>query len=139
MEHPNALAYRRTADAFRAGDRDTLTELIDEDVVWHVPGSSSMAGDIHGREALFQFLDRLREVTDGTFVLKEHDVLGSDDHVVALSHMSAIHEGESVSIDVVSVFHFKDGRQQERWFHPSDTAAWDRMLGRSKSAITSAM
>jgi ketosteroid isomerase-like protein len=129
MEHPNALVYRRTADAFRARDRDTLTELIDEDVVWHVPGSSAMAGDIHGREAVFQFLERLREVTDGTFVLKEHEVLGSNDHVVALSYMSAVREQESVSVDVVSVFHFRNGRQQERWFHPSHIAAWDRMLG----------
>jgi len=129
MEHPNALVYRRTADAFRAGDLNTLTELIDEDVVWHIPGSSAMAGDIHGREAVVQFLERLREVTDGTFVLKEHDVLGSNDHVVALSYMSAVREQESVSVDVVSVFHFKDGRQQERWFNPSDIAAWDRMLG----------
>jgi ketosteroid isomerase-like protein len=128
VDHPNALVYRRTADAFRAGDRDTLTELIDEDVVWHVPGSSAMAGDIHGREAVFQFLERLREVTDGTFALKEHDVLESDDHVVALSHMSAVYERGSVSVDVVSVFHFKGGRQQERWFHPSDIAAWDQML-----------
>lgn len=129
MEHPNALVYRRTADAFRAGDRDTLNQLIDEDVVWHVPGSSALAGDIHGREALFRFLDRLREITDGTFALKEHDVLGSNDHAVALSHTSAVGEQESVSIDVASVFHFVDGRQHERWFHPSDIAAWDRMLG----------
>src|SRR5215218_3459479 len=129
MERLNALAYRRTADAFRAGDRDTLTELIDDDAVWHVPGSSAIAGDIHGREAVFRFLERLREVTDGTFVLKEHDVLGSNDHVVALSHMSAVLEQESVSVDVVSVFHFVDGRQLERWFHPSDIAARDRMLG----------
>lgn len=129
MEHPNALVYRRTADAFRAGDRDTLTRLIDEDVIWHVPGSSALAGDIHGREALFRFLDRLREITDGTFALKEHDVLGSNDHVVALSHMSAVRKQGSVSVDVVSVFHFVDGRQQERWFYPSDIAAWDRILG----------
>ena len=27
------------------------------------------------------------------------------------------------------VFHFRDGRQQERWFHPVELAAWDRMLG----------
>lgn len=129
MEHPNALVYRRTAEAFRAGDRDTLTKLINQDVVWHVPGSSAMAGDIHGREAVFQFLERLREITDGTFVLKEHDVLGSNDHVVALSYMSAVRAQEPVSVDVVSVFHFRNGRQQERWFHPSDIATWDRMLG----------
>jgi len=76
-----------------------------------------------------RFFDRLRDVTEGTFMLKEHDVLGTDDHVVALSHMSAVREKIPVSVNVVSVFHFRDGRQQERWFHPSDMAAWDRLLG----------
>jgi hypothetical protein len=48
---------------------------------------------------------------------------------VALSHMSAVREGIPVSVNVVSVFHFRDGRQQERWFHPPDIVAWDRLLG----------
>jgi hypothetical protein len=56
MDHPNATAYRRTADAFRAGDREALAALIDEDVVWHIPGSGPMAGDIHGHGALFPVL-----------------------------------------------------------------------------------
>lgn len=129
MEHPNATVYRRTADAFRAGDRAALAALIDEDVVWHIPGTAPMAGDVRGLEALFRFFDRLRDVTEGTFTLKEHDVLGTDDHVVALSHMSAVREGIPVTVNVVSVFHFRDGRQQERWFHPSDIVAWDRLLG----------
>lgn len=42
-EHPNATTYRRTADAFRAGDRETLAALIDENVVWHIPGSGPLA------------------------------------------------------------------------------------------------
>lgn len=59
MEHPNATKYWRTADVFRAGGREALADLIDEDVVWHIPGSGPMSGDIHGREALFRFFDRL--------------------------------------------------------------------------------
>src|SRR6266581_1881320 len=110
MGHPNAEAYRRTADAFRAGDRDALAGLIDEDVVWHVPGNNPLAGEIHGREALFRFFHRLHEATDGTFMLKEHDVLGTDDHVVALSHVSAITTEGRVSVNVVSVFHYRGGR-----------------------------
>jgi hypothetical protein len=106
MEHPNATMYRRTADAFRAGDRAALAALIDGDVIWHIPGSGPMAGDIRGLEAVFRFFGRLRDVTGGTFTL-----------------------GIPVSVNVVSVFHFRDGRQQERWFHPSDIVAWDRLLG----------
>jgi len=129
MEHPNAEAYRRTADAFRAGDGNAFAGLIDEDVVWHVPGMSPLAGEIHGREALFRFFDRLHEVTDGTFMLKEHDVLATDDHVVALSHFSAVRADGPVSVNVVSVFHYRGGRQHERWFHPFDTDAWNKLLG----------
>ena len=131
MDHPDAAAYRRTADAFRAGDMGALGDLIDDDVVWHVPGNNPLAGEIHGRDALFRWFERLHQVTEGTFTLEEHDVLANDDHVVALSGMSATRDGKRVSVNVVSVFHFRNGRQHERWFHPSDFASWDRMLAGS--------
>jgi uncharacterized protein len=111
MEHPDAAAYLRTADAFRAKDNELLAELIAEDVVWHFPGSSSLAGDIHGREALFEWFGRLLAVTDNTFSLEEHDVLASDEHVVALSIIGAIRNGVPLGQNVVSVFHFREGRQ----------------------------
>jgi len=43
-EHPDAAVYRRTADAFRAGDLDQVEALIAPEVVWHVPGEHQMAG-----------------------------------------------------------------------------------------------
>src|SRR5919201_2892602 len=36
-------------------------------------------------DALFDWFRRLRDITNGTFTLEEHDVLGNDHHVVALS------------------------------------------------------
>jgi len=129
MEHSNAVAYRRTADAFRARDSEALTQLIAEDVVWHVPGGTPLAGDIHGLDALFRWFERLHQVTKGTFMLREHDVLASDDHVVALSDMSSENAGVRVSVIVVRVMHFREGLQHERWFHPADPAAWDALLG----------
>jgi ketosteroid isomerase-like protein len=53
-EHPNATAYRQTADAFRSGDLATLASLVDEHVIWHVPGPHQMAGDIRGRSAILR-------------------------------------------------------------------------------------
>ena len=126
-EHPNATAYRLTADAFRAADKAALARLIDDDVVWHVPGRNRLAGDVRGRDALFEWFERLRDVTRGTFHLEEHDVLGNGEHVVALSRMSAV-RGEPIGVDVVSVFHYRDGRQVERWFLPADQDVWDRMF-----------
>jgi ketosteroid isomerase-like protein len=131
VEHANAAAYRRTAEAFRARDTEALAGLIDHEVIWHVPGTSPLAGEIRGLDPLFGWFNRLYEVTEGTFTLKEHDVLGTEGHVVALSVMSAVRNGAGISVNVVSVMHFREGRQQERWFHPSDPAAWDALLGGS--------
>jgi ketosteroid isomerase-like protein len=125
-DHPNAVAYRRTADAFRSGDLGLLASLIDPAVVWHVPGTHAMAGDIRGREALLTWL---RQVGRNGFWLTEHDVLGNDQHVCALSVMGARREGVDVQTRVVSVFHYRDGRQVERWFHPEDSVAWDTIFG----------
>jgi ketosteroid isomerase-like protein len=125
-EHPNAVAYRRTADAFRSGDQLLLTTLIDPDVVWHVPGTHGMAGDIVGRDRLLEWLSQLR--TTG-FWLSEHDVFGNDDHVCALSIMGARRDGVEVETRVVSVFHYRDGKQLERWFYPEDPVAWNTIFG----------
>jgi ketosteroid isomerase-like protein len=127
-EHPNAKAYRRTANAFRAQDEEALRNLIADDVIWHVPGTNGLAGEVRGRDSLFDWFQRLRAVTSGSFSLEEHDVVGNDDHVVALSRMSAVRRGKAITVQVISVFHYRNGKQQERWFHPVDLDTWDRML-----------
>ena len=124
-EHPNALAYRRTADLFRARDIEKLRTLIDSEVVWHVPGASVRAGEIRGLEAVVHFLRTL----PAGFTIREHDVFGNDQHVVALSYMGIRRPDFEDMVRVVSVFHFRNGRQVERWFYPEDMVAWDRVLG----------
>ena len=42
--------------------------------------------------------------------------------------MGAVRDGVAITVDAISVFHYRDGRQLERWFHPTDLAAWDRMF-----------
>jgi ketosteroid isomerase-like protein len=125
IEHLNAVAYRRTAEAFRSGDETVLASLIDVGVVWHVPGAHAMAGDIEGRDALLAWFSQLRPKG---FWLIEHDMLGNDEHVCALSVMGARRDGVDVQTRVVSVFHYRDGRQVERWFYPEDLVAWDQIF-----------
>ena len=124
-EHPDALAYRRTADAFRSGDRTAVERLIAPDVVWHVPGEHPMAGVIRGRSALLAWLDRLGPLG---FWLTEEDVFASDDHVCAVSIMGARREGVDVHTRVVSIFCYRDGQQLERWLYPDDAVAWNAIF-----------
>ena len=124
-EHSNATAYRRTVDAFRDRDFVALRSLVAEDVVWHVPGENAMAGEIRGLDALVAWLGRLGEFG---FTIREHDVFGNDEHVCALSYIGARRPGVEVETRVTSVFHFRDGRQVERWFYPEDMATWDSIF-----------
>jgi hypothetical protein len=40
-----------------------------------------------------------------------------------------VRDGVDVQTRVVSVFHYRDGRQVERWFHLENPAAWDKIFG----------
>lgn len=107
------------------GDELLLASLIDPAVVWHVPGTHAMAGDIHGRDGLLEWLGQLGRKG---FWLREHDVFGNDDHVCALSIMGVRRAGVDVQTRVVSLFHYRDGQQLERWFYPEDPLAWDMIF-----------
>jgi len=124
-EHPNAAAYRQTADAFRARDFARVATLVDDDVVWHIPGRHARAGDVRGREAVVAWLAGASEIG---FWLTEHDVFGNDEHVCALSRMGTRRPGIDLETRVVSIFHYRDGRQVERWFFPEDPTIWDRLF-----------
>lgn len=124
-DHPHATAYRQTADAFRSGDVEVLARLIAEDVVWHVPGDHSMAGDVRGRDDLLAWLSALGPKG---FWLTEDDVFGSDGHVCAVSQMGAIRDDVDVRTRVISIFRYRDGQQVERWIYPDDMTAWHRIF-----------
>ena len=124
-EHPNATAYRAAANAFRARDLDALAEVLDPDVVWHIPGRHPRAGDVRGRDGVTGWL---ADAAALGFWLQEHDVFGNDEHVCALSLMGASRPSGDLETRVVSIFHYRDGRQAERWFYPEDPAVWDRIL-----------
>ena len=64
-------------------------------------------------------------------------MLGNDDHVVALTRMRAIKGGTLVTVEVISVFHYRNGKQQERWFHPTDAVSRHWLPSSSASGCSS--
>jgi hypothetical protein len=76
-----------------------------------------MFGDVRGRDGLIEWLWGL--FTQGLWIT-EHDVFGNDEHLSALSVMGARRAEVDGQTGVVSVFHFRQGTQLERWLHPED-------------------
>src|SRR3954465_10148455 len=75
----NVAIMRRAYEAFNAADLDTLTELFDESVVWHLPGQSTMADDYQGRDATLAYFGQIGERTGGTFQAELQDLFAADD------------------------------------------------------------
>src|SRR5258708_40282726 len=104
-EHPNVELTRRGYAAFATGDLATMTELIADDVTWHVTGAGPLSGTYHGRGEVFGFFARLAEETAGTFRLDIHDVLANDEHAVALCTLAATRGGNSLPVPVAKLHH----------------------------------
>jgi ketosteroid isomerase-like protein len=124
-EHQNASVLRRAYEAFARGDFAALSELLADDVVWHVPGRSLVSGSHHGREALLGYFGRLMELSGGTFKAEPHDILANDRHVVSLEHLTAQREGKLLDVELALVVRVGDGRIVEARDYFSDQNAWD--------------
>ena len=122
----DAELVRRGYEAFNKGDMETLTELFDENAVWHTPGTSSVAGDHEGRDAAFALFGRYGGETGGTFKAELRYVLADDDgHAVGIHHNSAERDGKQLDVDCALVFEIKDGRVVDGREHFYDLNGWD--------------
>src|SRR5438034_10170969 len=54
-EHPNIPLVRRALAAFSSGDMEEVKALLADDIVWHVPGRGTLAGDYRGIHEVLRF------------------------------------------------------------------------------------
>jgi len=113
------------AEAYERGTVDALAPLLGEDVVWHVPGHSRIAGEHRGRAAVLGYLALRREMTDATFRVTVHGLALIGDRVVQLAGGRASRDGRQVTWETVGVFRVRDGRISECWLVPFDQYEFD--------------
>jgi hypothetical protein len=128
-DHPNAAIARTALEAFSAGNLPAMLELVDDAVVWHAPGTNRFSGKFEGKAAV---IDRFTRMAESGIVtsLDVHDVVGNDEHVVALVHATVTSaDGRSYATPQVQAMHIRDGRCVEFWGMNQDQAAMDEILG----------
>jgi ketosteroid isomerase-like protein len=128
-EHPNLTLLKRGYEAFDAGDMDTIRELFDPDIVWHVPGKNHTSGTYRGLDNVLGTLVQNVQETEGTLKLELHDALANDTHGVALLTARGSKDGRSLESRLVQVFHVKDSRVTEAWLFSEDERAGDEFWG----------
>ena len=114
---------------YAGGDVGAVAELLAEDIVWHVPGTSPIAGDHRGREAVIAYFERRRALADNTFVMHPKGVLEDGGAVVQLVDGEAVIAGELRRWSTAGVYRIAGGLVAEVWLVPLDLAAFDAIWG----------
>lgn len=128
-DHPDVEIIKRGHKAFNERDFDTLKECFTEDVRWHTPGRSPMAGTIEGRDALISGFFEPQK--DAPVRLETHDVLANGEHLVSIATLHVDAGGEAKSFGVAEVCHTRDGKISERWALSMDQQGMDEALSRA--------
>jgi ketosteroid isomerase-like protein len=121
----NAELVRRGYEAFSAGDMATLGELFAEDAVWHVGGRSVLSGKKQGRDAILGYFGELGTRSAGSLKVTVQDIIGGENHTVALQHTEAENNGKNMDTDGALAFQVRDGKITEVREFFDDTAEGD--------------
>jgi uncharacterized protein len=131
--HPNEELIRAGYDAFVRGDVDGVAGFLHPDVLWHVGGSSSLAGVYKGHGELLALLARIAEMTDGSISISARDILTSEDHVIVLTTMKGRRGDRVLDDDGVAVFKIADGKASEVWVFAENQGALDSFFGEPRA------
>jgi ketosteroid isomerase-like protein len=107
--------------AFSAGDVDTASANLDDQIEWIVAGTSAISGTYRGKEEVLGFWMRL--AGKGFSTRPEH-FLADDERVVVLTNITV--DGESA--DQADVLTFRDGKVV-KFQTAGDTAMQERIWG----------
>lgn len=113
--HPNIAIVRRFYHAFISRDTNMLWTLAGDDLAFHVPGRSRWAGEHRGKEKLLELFYKVGEAAERSIKLELHDIVGGEDHVVGLHHITGSVGGKTLDQNGTTTCHVKDGKIIEVW------------------------
>ncbi len=122
-----AELHRRQGEMYAGGSTEAVVELLSDDVVWHVPGASPIAGDHRGAQQVMGYFEKRRRLAGGTMRMSPGAVIGEGDAVAQLIGGSAVLDGEEVTWQTVGAYRVENGRIAEAWLVPLDLDLFDRL------------
>jgi uncharacterized protein len=116
----------RQREMYAGGELSSVAQLLAEDVVWHVPGTSPIAGDYRGRESVVAYFRLRRELAGGSIQIAKRAEVHNADALVQLADGRARLGGEEVVWRTAGVYRVAGGRIAEAWLVPLDLEHFDR-------------
>ena len=122
----DADVVRRLYQAIADGDFAAADRCFAPGAVWHLPGTSPIAGDHHGWARIRgDFMAKLGPLSGDTFRAELVDVAIGGRFVVAVQHATASHRGRTLDITACQLMDVQDGLIEDVRGHYSDQEALD--------------
>jgi uncharacterized protein len=129
--HANTRLIRDFHEAlgrfYAGGDIEAVRAMLTDDVVWHVPGRSAIAGDYVGENDVIDYFHQRRKLGRGAFKVNVHDVLANDGRAVLFAGGQAERDGKTIRWETVGIFGIEGGKIVECWLLPFDQYAFDEI------------
>jgi ketosteroid isomerase-like protein len=126
--HPNERLLRDADEAQMSGDVEAFAGYYTDDVIVHIPGRSSLAGEYKGKDQFMELFGRFLERTP-EYSFEPHAYFADDEHGVLLQRSHFKRGDETLDSNDVFVCHFRDGKISEFWLSSEDPYAVDEFLG----------
>ena len=126
-----AERLRTAMEAVSRADLQTFGDtLLSDDIVWHWPGRSSVAGEYRGRDAALGLIQRFHTLSEGRLHVEALDILEGQDHLMSFTHVTAERGAERLDVVMADAMRFgPDGRVVEFWTLSNDQKAVDAFIG----------
>jgi YbgC/YbaW family acyl-CoA thioester hydrolase len=124
----------RQSEMYAGGDLTPVEELLAEDVVWHVPGTSPIAGDHRGREAVTGYFRLRRELAGGVIAVARGGETHHEEALAQLADGRASLGGRDVGWRTTGVYRVAEGKIAEAWLVPLDQEHFDRVWAATRPA-----
>jgi ketosteroid isomerase-like protein len=121
-----AELHRRQGEMYAGGPVDAVVELLAEDIVWHVPGGSPIAGDHRGIPQVIEYFERRRRLASATMRMHPGELIADGEAVVQLVDGSAELGGKPVEWRTAGVYRVEE-LVREVWLVPLDLDRFDRI------------
>jgi hypothetical protein len=94
---------------YAGGSLDPVLELLEPDIVWHVPGSSPIAGNYRGLTQVTDYFETRRGLANATMRMRPGEVVSEGDVLAQFVTGTAVLDGEQVSWRTIGVGFARSG------------------------------
>lgn len=135
-DHPNAGVLREFFAAFGEADTERMGRVVADGFVWHVPGTSPIAGEWRGVQGVMEGIRAIgMSLGDGNSGFELLEVAGNDRAAFSVHRDFYDGPGNRFDLRYAVYARMEEGRIAEAWELPFDPHESDRYVGSQAATI----